>query len=341
MHLPTKQIRPAPADAGYTAALDGAALPGAFLSAADAGRELDLAAYYRLLPAQGLDPLWAPDAATIDLALRVFPALFRHPALRASADKAFAAYLGAADGWDRWAIRPDGSLEVQPTARRRARAAGPSRPAEPYHITYTAPSAAYAAETPWQIRHTCTCPDVVFREAAHGGVCKHVALALLLRLAQAGAAALGRLSDQLRAAADQAGLPAAPPPIPAAPPDDGPAADLAFIELPARQLSAALAAARAACDPPGLVTLRLAEGACAIWAGDSPAPTLQLAGHDGGGTVTRTLAPRQLDLICAYLQHTAAASPDLPVQLLLTPDDLSLCPLAASTPPLSLNAAAG
>lgn len=49
----------------------------------------------------------------------------------------------------------------------------------------------------YQVRETCTCKDVYVRAARHGGMCKHLALRVLLILAQMGVAKLRHLLDAM------------------------------------------------------------------------------------------------------------------------------------------------
>jgi hypothetical protein len=327
-HLPTKRIRAVTSPTGqvWVASLDGGDLPGEFASAIAATRELDWLAFYTVFADQRLRPSLITDEA-ITLAAQVFRAFFRTPAQRASADKALTRYLHDAAGRARWRITPDGLLEVQPTRASR----------EPYHVRHqplddhTEPR-----EPPYQVQETCTCPDAAYREADHAGMCKHVALRVLLVIAQLGVARLKHLIEALRASTHEASLPAVPPAVanlPAAPttvaaplPIPCVAQDeFAFVELDALLLVGALFVVRTAnqtLTAPIQVSAQMGQIELAL---SGQSHLVRLVGRDGAGSCVTQIEPAPFELIWKHARALSQALKHQPVQLFLSAGDLVLC----------------
>jgi hypothetical protein len=290
--LPYKELRQSTkryADGDTTPAwdlfLDGALVASEIVSRAEAQLELDQIAWYALF---GEAPLAADALLTeeaLGLSLAVFNRLFRTLKVQEKARIALQTIITPGI----YTITTHGGLSVL---------ASSGKGKTSYAVT--------AQQTPideigtsYAVTMGCECKDFYARAHEHGGICKHVAARLLLSLAQRGVAFLKHLRDALDTQASDV-LPygvtetLAPPASDdnqslVAAPADADAQPLAFVEIDATDLLAALRLVQRGGTP---TIIRAEHGTLHL----SAAPTeLTIPGLDGDGA-----AAVQLDA-AAYL----------------------------------------
>jgi len=168
MYVPRRSIR-RDSDGLFFIALDGLEMASDFDSAYEARLEVDAACFAQ---AVGLELRSTQQEFTnkvLDLAMQVAHAFFRADEVRKSLAKGLDLLRQGPED-KRWFI--DGqTIKVMPASGKSSKS--------------------------YQVRETCTCKDVYIRAHLHGGMCKHMALRVLMILAQMGAGELNHLLDAL------------------------------------------------------------------------------------------------------------------------------------------------
>jgi hypothetical protein len=259
--IPRRELRPgikryADSDSApaWDVYLDDRLVASEYVALADARMELDFALWYALFAEASLSPNALITDEALGQALQVFNRLFSAEKIQ---EKALAAREKIiASGI--YSIQSDGSLSVLASSSR-------------------------GKQSAYTVTSTCTCKDFFTRAHLRGGVCKHIAVRMLLMLAQYGVAYLKHLRDALDATPVliHTITPTASAPIIAeatgdaqhAPPSDAPG--LAFLDIGAADLAAALFLAQRAGTP---VEIHVNNGALRLVAG---AMDLSLPGLDG------------------------------------------------------------
>jgi len=278
--IPRRELRPGIkryTDSDSTPAwdvyVDDRLVASEYVALADARTELDFAVWFALFAEAALSPNALITDEALDLALQVFHRLF-------SAEKIQEKALTARDkiiGSGIYSIQSDGSLSVLASSSRGKQS------------TYTVTS-------------TCTCKDFFTRAHLRGGVCKHIAARMLLVLAQYGVGYLKHLRDALDTTPVliHGITPTAPITLEAtddaqhAPPNDAP--DLAFVDIGAADLAAALFLVQGAGTP---VDIHVKGGALRLVAG---ATDLSLACLDGSDACSVRLEAHALAAVYEQLR---------------------------------------
>jgi hypothetical protein len=253
-HIPHKELRPSLkryADGDTSPAwdlyLDGALVASEIVSPIEAQLELDQIAYCALFGDTPLAPELPITDEALGLALAVFNRLFSVEKVqekgRLARDKIIAAGM--------YTITSTGDLSVMASTGRGS-------------VAYAVTTAAAEEDTRYTVTMACECRDFFARAHEHGGICKHVAARLLLSLAQRGVGLLKHLRDALDTASSTIHVTqqTSPTETPLSAPEE--TAALAFVEIDATDLLAALRLGRRGGAP---VTIRAAQGTLELRAG--------------------------------------------------------------------------
>jgi hypothetical protein len=321
----------------HIALVDGAEV-GDFTTPEMAVMEADWAAYYQVFPGQELRADVPLDQEARGRAIKLFKVFFRDETMRKSGETAIEAYLSSETAHEKWSILADGTLAITPTPKRKRKGdPAPEQaevPAEPYLITHQqlAEREAVSSEpraANWQVRETCTCPDAAARVWRHSGMCKHVALRVMLVVAQHGLPFLQAVIAALRgtpAASPTGPAPISPEITPAPPTAISEAADIArcepapaalvpalYCDLPARHLASAVLFIRTVGQGRG-ATLFLLDGLLALSVNEGES-TVNLSGLAGQGSGERPLSGTDVEALWQRAQTLSKALKDQPVRL--------------------------
>jgi hypothetical protein len=272
IHIPHKELRPSlkrytdgDTSPAWDLYLDGALVASELVSPLEAQLELDQIAWYALF---GDAPLATDTPITgeaLGLALAVFNRLFSVEKVqekgRLARDKIIAAGI--------YSITSTGDLSVLASSGRGS-------------VAYAVTTATTEGDTRYAVTMVCECKDFYARAHEHGGICKHVAARLLLYLAQRGVGFLKHLRDALDTASGLIHADQNPPATAAstAMPEDAP---LAFVEIDATDLLAALRLARRG---GATITIRAQDGTLHLNAGTT---ALTVPGLDGASRAATQL----------------------------------------------------
>lgn len=256
LSVPRRSIRSVaapdnPAGFRYEIALDGVAEADSFATAHHARMEVDMLGFTRSIGLELRSTTLNFSDETLGLAHELAYAFFRTRAVRQSLDKALELLV---ESDRRWSLDRDGqTILVMPST----------------------------GATSYKVTDTCTCEDVWRRQPQHNGMCKHLALRVLLVLSQLG---VGQLKHLKAAVADaetrfiSAEAVEAPSPASEA---------MAFIEIPAMVLLAAGGFARLLAGDDQLVRLVISGSTLTLVVGDH-CSTVQ--GKDGDGQAMLALS---------------------------------------------------
>ncbi len=283
LYVPRRSIRSAAQHDAYEIALDGVSEADSFESAHRARMEVDMLCFVRSV---GLDlrstgTTFSDDVIALaqDLAYR----FFRTREVRRSIDKALALLT---ENPRRWTIDGDTILVL------------PSSGSSSYQVT-----------------ETCTCDDVWRRHQHHTGMCKHLALRVLLVLCQLGMGQLTHLRDAL----DSADTRFIGPEESAEESEESDTDGMAFIEIPSKTLLAAGGFARVLADAGQAVRFSITDSTMTVAVGDH-ATTVH--GSDGAGQVGVTLNAAGFDQFWSAFRPQAQTLGL--VRLFVTPDSVNL-----------------
>ncbi len=237
--IPRRELRPgikryADSDSAlaWDVYLDDRLVASEYVALADARMELDFAVWYALFSEAALNPGALITDEALGLATQVFHRLFSAEKIQEKALTAREKIIASGI----YSVQSDGSLNVLASSSR-------------------------GKQSSYTVTSTCTCKDFFTHAHLRGGVCKHIAARMLLVLAQHGVGYLKHLRDALDATPViiHTITPAASAPIVPEATDDaqhalsGDAPGLAFLNIGAADLAAALFLAQRAGTPVEIV----------------------------------------------------------------------------------------
>lgn len=177
-YVPKRRIRRVPDESGgdplFTILLDQEEEATSLETAHEARLEVDMLAFTRAIGFDLRSTVEEVDEAAAQRAFEIAQRFFRTEQVRKNLKKGFD-LLTAPEEDRRWMIARDGqTIKMMPSTARSSKS--------------------------YEVRDTCTCPDVWARRDKHGGMCKHLALRALFVLAQLGEDALDEVDAALDAA---------------------------------------------------------------------------------------------------------------------------------------------
>jgi hypothetical protein len=302
--LPHKELRSSSkryADGDTTPAwdlyLDDELVASEIVSPLEAQMELDLIAWYALFGEAALAANALLTQEALGLALAVFNRLFTTLKVQEKARIALQTIITPGI----YIITAHGELSILASSGKGKTAYAVTAQQTPIDETGTS----------YAVTMTCECKDFYARAHEHGGVCKHVAARLLLSLAQRGVAFLKHLRDALdtheatltistpalTSAALQQMLDPEPPA--SAADEIGTVSGLAFVEIDATDLLAALRLAQRGGTP---VTMYAEHGTLRLLADTTE---LTIPGLDGDGAAAVQLDAVALNALYDQLRPAA------------------------------------